>query len=160
MAPTEDILARLEQLEKRVAIYDLIATYGPAVDSGSARAAASLWSTEGTYDYGNQTLAGRSAVEAMVNGPEHQDLIAHGAGHVLGFPLVQIDGDRATATCYSQVWLHKDGRFLPWRLSANRWELTWVGSAWKVDSRRTYQLNGDEQARALLGQAVAGSDQP
>lgn len=159
MQLNEQILARLEQLEKRVALYDLIASYGPAVDSGSAEAAGTLWGEEGTYDYGDHTLVGRSAVEAMVKGPQHQSLIADGAAHLLSFPMVQIDGDGATVTCYSQVWIHKDKRFVAWRVSANRWELSWDGAAWQVESRQTYPLNGDEKARALLAQAVAGIGQ-
>lgn len=86
----------------------------------------------------------------MVRGSHHQGLIAEGAAHLLGFPRVEIDGDRAVVTGYSQVCRHRDGGFEVWRVSANRWELTWDGRAWQVDRRLAYLLNGQEAARALL----------
>ena len=146
----EDLAARVERIERRLALYDLIASYGPAVDSGSAEATAALWHEEGSYDFGDAVLAGRSQIEAMVRGRQHQGLIAEGAAHMLGFPHAEIDGDRAVVTGYSQVCRQHDGQFEVWRVSANRWELSWDGSGWKVDRRRAYLLNGQEAARALL----------
>lgn len=145
---------RVERIERRLALYDLIASYGPAVDSGSARAAAKLWNLHGTYDYGDQILTGRQAIEAMVAGSHHQGLIRSGAAHLIGLPRIEIDGDRAVVTGYSQVCRHRDGRFELWRVSANRWELTWDGSGWAVDSRAAYLLDGGEAARVLLGRGV------
>lgn len=152
---TSEIVERLNHLEKRLALYDLIASYGPAVDSGSADAAASLWAENGTYDFGEHTLTGREAVAAMVHSRQHQGLIQEGAAHVLGFPKLQIEGDRAVVTGYSQVCRHRDGRFELWRVSANRWELSWDGTRWNVDSRAAYVLDGGDAARALLAQGVA-----
>ncbi len=149
-----DLSERVERIERRLALYDLIASYGPAVDSGSGRAAAELWNPGGSYDYGDAILTGRPAIEAMVSGHHHQGLIQGGAAHLIGFPTVDIDGDRAVVTGYSQVCRHRDGRFELWRVSANRWELSWDGSTWKVDSRAAYPLDGREAARALLGRGV------
>jgi hypothetical protein len=142
---------RLERMERRLALYDLIASYGPSVDSGTAEWTGSLWAENGIYDFGDAVLDGRRAIEAMVSGPNHQGLIHEGAAHMMGFPLVRIDGDQAVAVHYSQVIRHRDGRFEVWRTSANRWELTWVDGAWQVDRRRAYLLDGREAARVLLG---------
>lgn len=147
---TGGLAERVDRIERRLALYDLIASYGPAVDSGSADAVASMWAEDGSYDFGEHTLSGREAVRAMVNGSPHQGLIAQGAAHFLGFPRVEIDGDRAVVTGYSQVCRHEDGRYYLWRVSANRWELTWDGDGWTVESRRAYVLDGREAARALL----------
>ncbi|MDA8045222.1 MAG: nuclear transport factor 2 family protein [Actinomycetota bacterium] len=146
----DSVEERLERLERRAALYDLIASYGPAVDSGSAEWTASLWAEEGIYDFGDASLPGRAAVEAMVAGPNHQGLIHQGAAHMLGPPRVKIDGDRAVVVHHSQVVLQRDGKFEIWRVSANRWELRWVDGSWQVDRRRAYLLNGQERARALL----------
>lgn len=146
----ESVEARLDRIERRVALYDLIASYGPSVDSGSPAWTGSLWAEPGIYDFGDAVLDGRAAIEAMVAGPNHQGLIHQGAAHMMGFPLIRIDGDRAVAVHYSQVIRHRDGRFEVWRTSANRWELTWVDGRWQVDRRRAYLLDGREAARVLL----------
>lgn len=150
----EGVARRLELIERRLALYDLIASYGPAVDSGSATAAAGLWSEAGTYDFGEHVFDGREAIATMVRGPQHQGLIQGGAAHLIGFPLTRIDGDSAVVTGYSQVCRHEGGRFEVWRVSANRWELTWDGSAWKVVSRTAYLLDGREAARLLLARGL------
>lgn len=149
-----DLEARLERIERRLALYDLIATYGPAVDSGSADATAELWDPDGSYDYGDHTLHGQEEIRAMVAGRHHQGLIREGAAHLLGFPRVRIDGERAVVTGYSQVCRRSDGGFELWRVSANRWELTWDGARWRVDSRAAYPLDGRETARVLLARGL------
>lgn len=148
---------RLDRIERRLALYDLIASYGPAVDSGSAAATGELWEQGGSYDFGDAVLSGRPAVEAMVEGPHHQKLIRSGAAHLIGFPKVDIAGDRAVATGYSQVCRFDGERFTIWRVSANRWELTWDGEEWKVVSRTARLLDGRESARALLAGDVDSS---
>lgn len=146
----ESVEERLERMERRLALYDLIASYGPSVDSGSAEWTGRLWANDGVYDFGDAVLDGRSAIEAMVAGPNHQGLIHQGAAHMMGFPLVRIDGDKAVAVHYSQVILYREGGFHIWRTSANRWDLTWADGSWQVERRRAYLLDGREAARALL----------
>ena len=147
----ESLEQRVDRLERQVALYDLIASYGPAVDSGSAAWAGQLWAEDGTYDFGSAVLTGREGVERMVEGRTHQGLIGEGAAHIMGMPRIWIDGDHAVAVGYSQVCRHIEGRFELWRVSANRWELSWDGHAWRVERRQAYLLDGQETARALLG---------
>lgn len=154
---SDDLEARVERLERELALYRLIATYGPAVDSGSAPAAAALWAADGVYDFGDGVLEGARAVEAMIDGRAHQSLIHEGVAHMLGLPLVDIDGDHAVVTCYSQVCRRIEDGFRVWRVSANRWELDWDGTRWRTAERRAYVLDGSERARALLGQGVANT---
>src|SRR4051794_9230749 len=42
--------ARLQLLEDQVEIMQLVAQYGPSVDSGSADATAALWTEDGSFD--------------------------------------------------------------------------------------------------------------
>ena len=141
---------RLERVEKRLALYELIASYGPAVDSGSADAVARLWADDGIYDFGDAILTGRTAVEKMVHSQAHREVIEQGAAHLIGFPQVHIDGDHAVVVGYSQVARFQDGGFEIWRVSANRWILDWDGREWKVRSRQAYLLDGRAGARELL----------
>jgi ketosteroid isomerase-like protein len=146
-----ELRARLRDLEDRSAITQLIAAYGPAVDSGDAAAAAALWTDDGWYETDPEPLVGAQAVADMVNGPLHQDIIGGGAGHLLGPVAITIDGDSAVAVGYSLLVRYSgDGSFSVFRCSANQWELTRTGAAWKVASRRNALLDGRAQARDLL----------
>ena len=158
-ADVQRLADRLTALERRMAVYDLVASYGPAVDSGAAATTASLWEPDGTYDFGDAVLTGRAGIQAMVEGRQHQELIHGGAAHLLGFPHVEIDGDRAVVTGYSQVCRFEDGRFVLWRVSAKRWNLVWHDSGWKVVSRTARVLDGAESARAILAAGILGDSQ-
>lgn len=145
---------RVRQLEDTLAIYRLVATYGPAVDGAADEAAADLWTETGVYDLGFRVIDGSADVGAMVRGEGHQNLIKSGAAHVLAMPLVQVDGDRAVATCYSNVFRQMDGSFEVWRTAANRWELERTADGWRASRRTTRLLDGNDEARDLLHRGV------
>ena len=145
---------RVRDLEDTLAIYRLVATYGPAVDSGADDVAANLWTEAGVYDIGRHSMDGAAAVGEMVRGDGHQQLIHNGAAHMLGPPLVHVDGDRAVATCYSNVFRYVDGCFETWRTAANRWDLERTVDGWRANRRTTRLLDGNEESRELLRRAV------
>src|SRR3546814_11964637 len=74
----------------------------------------------------------------------------------MGLPLVQVDGERATAFNYSCVF-RPDGeeRFFPWRVSANRCDLVRTGMGWKIERRVNRLMTGDPDTLALLRGADA-----
>lgn len=150
-----ELRARLRALEDRSAIMQLVAEYGPAVDSGDAAAAASLWTDDGRYETDPEPLIGARAIAGMVEGPLHQAIIGGGAGHFLGPVAVTVTGDTAVALGYSLLVRHSaaDGAFSVFRCSANRWELVRTGDGWKVVSRRNALLDGRPSARDLLRSA-------
>ena len=97
-----ELEARLQVVEDQQALSQLIASYGPAVDSGSADAAASLWSDDGVFDVVPYfELVGHDGIAGMVGGGGHQSLIQNGCGHVLSAPKIVVDGDRARAWNYA-----------------------------------------------------------
>lgn len=160
---------RLEQLERRVrhledeaAVRQLVSTYGPLVDSGSADAVAELWSVEGTYDYQSRVppLEGQEAIRAMVRSDAHQRFLGEGCGHVVTAPHVEVEGDEAVATCYSLLVRHQaEGEgWRVTRLSANRWELHREDAEWRVTRRVNRLLDGGVAGRELLAIVVDGSD--
>src|SRR5215831_7898042 len=152
---TDDRIAALERrvraLDDQLAIGQLIATYGPAVDSESAEAVGELWSADGVYDPGGVTpYTGRAAVAGLVYGERHQGYLEAGCAHVLSAPRVSVEGDVAVAVNHSRVYL-KDGPH--WRLervSANRWELERIDGTWQVIRRTNRLLDGTPEARRLL----------
>lgn len=145
---------RISQLEDTAAIHRLIATYGPAVDSGSDAVTGELWTESGIYDLGTRQMEGSGEVAAMVRSDAHQDLIQGGAAHVLAVPLVRVDGDHAVATGYSNVFRYVNDAFEVWRTAANRWELERTADGWRVTRRTTRLLDGNDQSRDILRRGV------
>jgi SnoaL-like domain len=147
---------RVGELEDRLAIYQLMYSYGPAADSGSSQAAANLWTSDGVYDVADTgVLTGHNELQSMYEGQSHQALIKKGASHLTASPHVTINGDTAVATCYSFVFAHEDGNYKVWRVSSNRWELVRESGRWRIKRRSNRLLNGAEQARAILARPFA-----
>ena len=149
MPPLE---ARLQALEDREAIRDLIARYGPLADSGDAAGVAALWAKDGSYAvHGFADAVGREAVAGLITGPVHQQLLADGCAHLLGPVAIDLDGDKATARGHSVVLRRTGQGFEVHRVSANRWLLERGAKGWQVARRENALLQGDAAARALLG---------
>ncbi len=122
-ATVEALAAKVRALSDQLEITQLVAQYGPAVDSGSAEATAALWTEDGSFDaVPHLRMRGRDDIVAMVNGG-HQDLIRNGCGHVLTVPHVVVDGDEATGRSYALNirWDSSADRFWVARVSANSW---------------------------------------
>jgi hypothetical protein len=159
MTSTEDRLAalerRLQDAEDRLALLQVVAGYGPAVDSGSPAPTADIWTEDGVYDTVPVLLEGRDALAGMVTGERHQGLIHAGAAHVLGLPHIQLDGDTAIVTNYSQLVLkNDDDTFRIWRTGVNRWHFVRTPEGWKATRRVNRQLDGTDAGRANRAAAV------
>ncbi|VVD73638.1 hypothetical protein PPN31114_00742 [Pandoraea pneumonica] len=157
--------AGLEQtvatLADELAIYRLIASYGPLVDSATdsarCREAAELWMQDGIYDLGPGAVAkGHAEIAALFEHPIHQTLIREGGAHVMGLPQIRLDGDCATAVSCSRVYRADETGFHVWRVAANRWELvraTATGAAtpqWRIARRINRLLHNSAEARELM----------
>jgi len=101
-ATVEALAARVRRLEDQAEITQLVAQYGPSVDSGSPVATADLWTDDGTFEaVGAISMRCHDQIAAMVSGDGYQYLIRHGCGHVLTVPHVVIHGDTATGRSYA-----------------------------------------------------------
>jgi hypothetical protein len=150
--------ARLRAVEDRQALSQLVASYGPAVDSGSADSAAALWCEDGVFDVVPYfELVGHDGITGMVNGEGHQSLIHNGCGHVLTAPKLIVEGDTARGWNYAFNirWDGEGDRFWIARLSANEWEFRRDPNAWRVVRRTNINLDGDQRPRDLLARAAA-----
>lgn len=144
--------ARLRILEDKEAIRDLIAHYGPLVDSGDSDRVAALWTEDGSYSVGGMTDAqGRAAIAGLVESDLHRQLMRAGCAHLLGPVAIELQDDFAIARGHSVVFRHTDAGFEVWRVSANRWELERGEQGWQVRRRVNAPLDGSEAACALLG---------
>ncbi|MBL7487550.1 nuclear transport factor 2 family protein [Frankia sp. AgB1.9] len=161
MGVAEDLAAleaRLRAVEDERAIGRLILSYGPAADAGLAEVAASVWREDGVYDWdaNGAPHEGRAAVAAMLRTDGHQGLVRAGVAHVAGPPLVDVDGDTATAITYSLIMRRDsaDGRYYLWRVSAARWDLTREDGGWAVRRRTNRLLDDTGAGRDLLAGTV------
>lgn len=153
MVPLE---ARLQALEDREAIRDLIARYGPLADSGDAQGVAALWAEDGVYAVaGFGEAKSRAAIAALINGDNHRQLMADGCAHVLGPVAIDLEGDTAVARGHSLVLRWTGDDFEVHRVAANRWELARGVGGWQVKRRDNALLQGSEAARALLSPPTA-----
>jgi len=153
----DELLARLQRVEDELAIQHVILTYGPSADAGLAARAGALWADDGQYDWDTTQppLDGPDAVAQMLEGDAHQSLIAHGVAHFAGPPLIELDGDRATALSYSFVLRRDDDqRVYVWRLGAARWEFTRVDGSWRIHRRTHRQLDETGAGRELFGDTL------
>ena len=160
---TDDVLGRLDRLERRVqaledelAIIRLVASYGPLVDAGDADAVAALWAEDGTYDVEGWQMTSRDDVRAMVGSDGHQGLIEGGCSHFLGPAHVTLHGDEAVAVCESVLVRHREGGFSVRRAGANHFVLTRGPEGWLIQARTTRALDGSREARDLLAKGARG----
>jgi hypothetical protein len=86
----------------------------------------------------------------MVESDGQQALIAQGCAHVQSAPVIFVEGDRATATAYSQVFLHTEDGHEVWRVSANQWECRRTPEGWRLTRRVNRVIDGTPGSRHLL----------
>lgn len=159
---------RLRAVEDQLAIYHLIASHPPAADTGTETYYRDAFAVDGVIDLGTKTATGNDKIGAVVKTPEHQAAIAGGLCHFAGLPRVTLDGDSAVAISYLQVIapnrnaepIELSGHGLSrgyriHRLGVNRWDLKRTDAGWKVTRRSYRMLDGSEDARALLREAIA-----
>ncbi len=161
LPPDPDIIARLATLETRLAalederaILQLIARYGPAVDSLSGAEVRDLWSPGGSYDFGSGALVGSDAVAGLVDMAEHRGFVERGSAHVLSLPVVHLEQDRARAVNYSQVLVAGSDGWRAVRVAANLWTLRRGPDGWRVETRINRLLDGSAEARHLLAEGL------
>jgi hypothetical protein len=148
-----ELADRVRFLEDHLELTQLVAQYGPAVDSGSAEAAARLWTDDGHFDAVPWLqMRGHGDIEEMVRSDGHQNLIEHGCAHVLTVPHVTLDGDEAHGRSYALNirWDPDADRFWVARVSANTWRWVRTDDGWKVAERINAALDGTPDHNQLL----------
>lgn len=146
---------RVGAIEDRLAIYDVIATYGPAADSGAVEQTVDLWTDDGVYDIdGVGSFRGGEELASCFTSDLHQGYIHQGSAHVMSLPKVRVEGDHASAINYALLFIRDGEHFRVQRSVASRWDLVRTAAGWKVRHRTNVLLDGSEAGRSLLGDAV------
>jgi hypothetical protein len=152
-ATVERLAGQVRVLADQVEIMQLVAQYGPSVDSGRGEAAAALWTEDGSFDaVPHYEMRGRADIVGMVHGAGHQRLINDGCGHVLTVPHIIVDGDQATGRSYALNirWDAAAGRFWVARVSANTWKWVRTAAGWRIADRVNAPLDGTAGHREML----------
>ena len=143
--------ARLTRLEDERAVQAHLTRYGFAVDSGDVEAAADLFAEDCRIDIDKAVyMDGREEARQIVACDAHQALLPNCA-HVMGPFVVELDGDRATATGYATIFLRTDGRSQVARQSFGRWELARRDGQWRITRRISRSVGREDTGEVLRG---------
>src|SRR5262245_36423042 len=102
---TASLEARLQRLEDLEAIHRLFLDYGHALDGKRFEDVAKLWAEDGEFVLPFDTVKGPDAVLRVMKEMLGRDLAVEAGKdiHVFANPVVDLDGDRATATSF---WIY------------------------------------------------------
>ncbi|MBT8138785.1 MAG: nuclear transport factor 2 family protein [Gammaproteobacteria bacterium] len=160
---------RITALEDELAVRNVVASYGMAVDAGDNDTAVACHTPEARYVVSSPTsgrdintidndaqalptndlqMQGREAIAAMLDSPLHQSMLPNCA-HTVGPVHVAVQGDSAVVKGYSRLYLREGDDFRLLRVAVNRWELIKVGENWLIDCRES-RLVGEPEAQVLL----------
>ena len=177
--PDPDVLARLAELEHRVAdlederaIRNLITRYGYVADFGSVDDYVALFTPDGALDlamgssYGefalNQRWEGSAELHRYLADPDGLwDKSWYGnVMHVQGNNLeITVDGVEAVATGYAFSIISRDEGLHLIGASNNRWQLRRNAGEWLVHERKFRPVGHEEFAAMVLGEGrVRASD--
>ncbi|WP_199254584.1 nuclear transport factor 2 family protein [Mycolicibacterium mengxianglii] len=161
MTSTPTIEDRLRAVEDKLAIYSLLASHPISADTGEPGFVRAIYTEDFVFDRG-AGLAGAQGVSGMVElvgNDGHRAAISGGLAHFGNLPLVELDGDTATATSYiALISPDPEGneRELPnhgtssgyriHRVIANRWLLARQDGQWMITSRTVLPMDGSGPA--------------
>ncbi len=96
---------RLQIIEDKLAIYELIASHAPSADTGLAEYTASVYMKDGVFNRGKglDGAKGVEAIAAFILRPSHEEAIKGGLAHFAGLPLIDLRGNKAIVTSYLQL---------------------------------------------------------
>ncbi|WP_236795014.1 nuclear transport factor 2 family protein [Amycolatopsis sp. GM8] len=160
--------ARLQTVEDRLAIYNLLAMHPLSADTGERELIEAIYTDQVVFDRGAdlEGAHGREAMAQLVDRDEHHTAIAGGLAHFGNLPLVDIDGDIAVAISYLAL-ITPDAQGEPRELAnhgvsqgyrihrvlANRWTLERGDDGWRIASRTLLPADGSGPALDLLRDA-------
>lgn len=163
----EALTQRLQYVEDELAIRQLMARYGMAVDCDDVEAALACHSDDAVYivsapgaGRGDQhqeadlQLRGHPAIREMLSSPMHRSLLS-GCAHTVGPATVAVNGDDARATGYSRLYHRNEDQCELLRVAVNEWHFCRRNNRWYIQSRES-RLIGETAAKQLLRRGLIG----
>jgi ketosteroid isomerase-like protein len=148
---------RLQAVEDRLEIYNVISAYGPAVDGCNHEAMGRVYAEDGVYDVRDfQYMDGLAEIRKMMAGDRHLSLVGTGAAHIGTLPHVELQGDRAIATNYNLILSRDEGEPVIRRLNISRIYLSRGPDGWRINRRIIDPLDGRQSSRDLAARVFEG----
>jgi hypothetical protein len=159
VSSTEDLAGlerRIQELEDRLDIIQVVAGYGPSIDGGAATEAGLLWTEESWYDSdaasaGAEGVRGRAGIEDVSRMCGDSQI---GIAHISHMPLIKIDGDHATVVNHSNTFHQEGEEFRIGRVSSNRWDLVRIDGSWKIELRVNRLLDGSRHSKDVFAEGT------
>jgi SnoaL-like domain len=147
--------ARLQAAEDHLAILNLLNSYGPLVDSATAKEAGELWVEGGGYNFGlpeggTKRLEAPDQIADMYGWAGHLELVHTGCAHLTATPKITVAGDTAQAVGYSLVVLREGERWYLWRAAVNHWTLRRTAAGWRIEERFNRALDGSPESHEIM----------
>lgn len=162
----ERLERRLAEAEARLAVQQVITTYGLAADTNDIPAMMALWTDDCVIEIDGRVIAqGREQSRRIIESEVHQSIQPYSA-HVMGpFRIDVTDAGHAVATGYQTVYVRKgqtaQGRSRVWRQSFGRWELRRrtgnFGDRWEI-ARRQSRAVSHPGVRELVEPTLRGRE--
>jgi hypothetical protein len=159
---TED---RLQAIEDRLEIYNLIASHPPTVDSLSFELLPTLFAPDGVQErepFGSVAMHNRNNPNEPAMQNAMRDAAAMGLAHLTTLPYIKLGKNTAVAFSYVSVTVRDptaDTIAVPahgtgpghrlFLIAANRWELARTGGSWKLRRRKLVMCDGSDAPREL-----------
>lgn len=156
---------RLRAAEDRLAIIQLMMSHPLAIDGRALAYWRGVFTADTTMDRGapdpeahsgpRQGSYGLTEIMDEAASPELDRLRESGLVHATSVPCIELAGDEAVATNYTQLMTREEGGYRVRRVVANRWELVRQGGDWKIRRRVLRLVDGSAEAREVLSRGVA-----
>lgn len=160
----ERLERRLAEAEARLAVQQVITTYGLAADTNDIPAMMALWTDDCVIEIDGSVIArGRDQSRRIIESELHRAIQPY-AAHVMGpFRIDVIDAEHAIATGYQTVYVREgqtqEGRSQVWRQSFGRWELRRTGGIWEI-ARRQSRAVSHPGVREIIAPALRRAGDP
>ncbi len=134
----DDLQARVQRLEDLFEIQQLFIDYGQHLDAGNFEAYASLFATDGEVQLGPMGRAkGRENIRVLME--KALDGRVGTSFHIIGSPMITLEGDRATSeVMWTVVRRGEDGLPGVGAIGRHRDELVREDGRWRFQKRRGF----------------------
>ena len=152
--------ARLKTLEDKQEITQLLAMHPLAIDSGEGDFWMSNWTKDLVMDLTLDPEAHSGHYEGVygwdtmleeIKGPELAASRKAGLMHLNTPPSIKLDGDKATATNYTELIMAQGKGLRIQVVLANRWELVRQNGRWMIGKRTMREMSHEESFSLMQG---------